>query len=316
MASSAFESLIGQPQAVELLSQAVARQQVAPAYLFVGPSGVGRKLTARLFLDLLLKTSTAFSRERKAAQANHPDLLWVEPTYQHQGKSLTAQALLDKGIALPKNRPQVRLEQIREITRFLSQSPLESSRLLVVIEGAQTMGESAANGLLKTLEEPRNGTLILIAQTLEVLLPTIVSRCQRIPFRCLSADELQRVLLDQGQQDLLADPQLLAMAQGRPGLAMRHWTRLQSMPVDILQAVQTPPQSAQACLDLAKQIEKALDAEAQVWLLDYLLQLYWSAFGQTALLEPLEKAKSYLASYVQPQLVWEMTLLRLADSWR
>ena len=316
MASPAFQSLIGQPQAVELLTQAVARQQVAPAYLFVGPPGVGRKLAARLFLDLLLKTSTASTQISKAAQANHPDLLWVEPTYQHQGKALTAKALLERGIALPKNRPQIRLEQIREITRFLSQSPLESSRLLVVIEGAQTMAESAANGLLKTLEEPGHGTLILLAHTLEVLLPTIVSRCQRIPFRCLSADELQQVLREQGQQALLAYPQLLAMAQGSPGLAMRHWDRLQAMPPDILQAVQSPPQSSQACLELAKQIDKGLDAEAQVWLLDYLLQLYWSAFEQAALLEPLEKAKSYLASYVQSQLVWEMTLLRLADSRR
>jgi DNA polymerase III subunit delta' len=309
MASSAFQSLLGQSQAVELLERAVECDRIAPAYLFVGPEGVGRKLAARLFLEILLRDPTA--SQRPSTQDNHPDLLWVEPTYTHQGKAMTAKTLLEKGIALPKSRPQVRLEQVREITRFLSQSPIEASRLLVVIDGAQTMGESAANGLLKTLEEPGHGTLILIAQTLDTLLPTIVSRCQRIPFHCLSHTDLNNVLHRLGLDDLLAYPQLLAMAQGSPGLAIQYWEKLQTVPAEVLEAVQSPPRSCRACLELAKQIEKALDVEAQVWLLDYLQQHYWLTQGQAALITPLEKAKTYLASYVQPQLVWETTLLQL-----
>jgi DNA polymerase III subunit delta' len=311
MVSPAFEPLLGQSQAVELLNRAVECDRIATAYLFVGPEGVGRKLAARLFLDVLLRNPSA--ARHPSTQDNHPDLLWVEPTYTHQGKAMTAKTLLEKGIALPKSRPQVRLEQIREITRFLSQSPIESSRLLVVIDGAQTMGESAANGLLKTLEEPGHGTLILIAQTLDTLLPTIVSRCQRIPFHCLNRTDLHRVLRQLAPEEILDHPQLLGMAQGSPGLAIQHWEKLQTIPAEILHAVQSPPQSCRTCLELAKQIDKALDAESQIWLLDYLQQQYWSTNGQAALLTPLEMAKTYLASYVQPQLVWEMTFLQMMD---
>jgi DNA polymerase-3 subunit delta' len=308
MVSAGFSTLVGQAQAVELLTQAIERDRIAPAYLFVGPEGVGRKRAAHAFLDALLAQSVNFNRQQQTE--NHPDILWVEPTYQHQGKAMTATALLEKGIALPKGRPQVRLEQVRDIARFLSQAPMEASRLLVIIDGAQTMGEAAANGLLKTLEEPGHGTLILLAPRAEALLPTIVSRCQRIPFVRLSAADLQRVLQQAGHDELLNSPQILRMAQGSPGLALQYWDKCQTIPSEILQGCQSLSQSPRQCLELAQQITKALDLESQSWLLDYLQQYYW-ARGLSAPITPLEQAKTYLNSYVQPQLVWEVTLLKL-----
>ncbi len=307
---SAFSPLVEQTQAIELLTQAIERDRIAPAYLFAGPDGVGRKLAARLFLDALLQQQAG--HRRRQLQNNHPDILWVEPTYQHQGKAMSAAALTEKGVALPKGRPQVRLEQVRDIARFLSQAPLESSRLLVIVEGAQTMGEAAANGLLKTLEEPGHGTLILIAPNLESLLPTIVSRCQRVPFYGLSAAGLATVLERLGLTELLSDRPILAMAQGSPGRAAQYWEKLQTIPTEILDAFQSPPKAATDCLALARQVDKALDLETQLWLLDYLQQRYW-AMGDVIALKPLEKAKTYLTQYVQPQLVWEVTLLQLAN---
>ncbi|MGB8698193.1 MAG: DNA polymerase III subunit delta' [Thermosynechococcaceae cyanobacterium] len=310
MVSAAFASLVGQPQAVELLSQAIRRDRIAPAYLFVGPDGVGRSLAAQLFLAALLSASGVGDQGRSRLE-NHPDILRVEPTYQHQGKLMTAATLKEKGIALPKSRPQVRLEQIRDITHFLSQRPMEASRLLVVIEEAQTMGEAAANGLLKTLEEPGHGTLILLATSVETLLPTIVSRCQRIPFYRLSTDHFRIVLQQMGREDLLSHTELIGMAQGSPGHALDDWEKLQTVPPEVLQACLTPPSSAKACLDLARQIDKGLDVESQLWLLDYLQQRYWLYYRHLAFLQPLEAAKKYLTHYVQPQLVWEVTLLNL-----
>jgi DNA polymerase III subunit delta' len=309
--SAAFHDLVEQTQAVELLTQAIERDRIAPAYLFVGPGGVGRKRAARLFLDVLLQKVASTERHQSSPE-NHPDILWVEPTYQHQGKAFTAAVLTEKGIALPKSRPQVRLEQIRDITRFLSQAPLEAPRLLVVLDEAQTMGESAANGLLKTLEEPGHGTLILIAPSVDVLLPTIVSRCQRIPFRRLSTDGLNNVLGRLGRQEILAHRPLLTMAQGSPGRAIQYWDRLQSIPAEVLDLCKIPPTTPHACLTAAREIDRALELESQLWLLDYLQQQYW-ALGLTTSLEPLEQAKTYLIQYVQPQLVWEVTLLRLAN---
>jgi DNA polymerase III subunit delta' len=309
MVSEAFRGIVGQPQAIELLTQAIERDHLAPAYLFVGPEGVGRKRTAQAFLAALMH-STSVHPHRQTE--NHPDILWVEPTYQHQGKVMTAAMLTEKGIALPKGRPQVRLEQVRDIARFLSQSPLESSRLLVIIEGAQTMAEPAANGLLKTLEEPGQGTLILLAPTVDALLPTIVSRCQKIPFLRLSHTHLHQVLQQASYAELLQDPQLLNMAQGSPGLAIRHWQQCQAIPSEILQQCQSLPQTPRECLTLAQTIAKGMAMDSQHWLLDYLQQRCW-AQGWTAPLTPLEKAKTYLDNYVQPQLVWEVTLLQVSQ---
>jgi DNA polymerase III subunit delta' len=62
-------------------------------------------------------------------------------------------------------------------------------------------------------------------------------------------------------------------------------------------------------LTLAKQIAKTLEGETQLWLLDYLQQEYFQAGATIALLQRLEAAKAMLKSYVQPQLVWEVTLM-------
>ena len=310
MVSSSFSILVGQPQAVTLLTQAIERDRIAPAYLFVGPPGVGRSLAARAFLELLLSQDG----HPHCQLDNHPDLLWVEPTYSQQGKLITVSEMVARDEPPPRARPQVRLAQIRQLARFLSQTPLEASQLLAVIDQAETMGEAAANGLLKTLEEPGNATLILIAPSTESLLPTLVSRCQRIPFYRLSHDHLQQVLTHLGQEYILDDPHLLAMAQGSPGAAITSWTQRQSIPPGLLQSCQQRLQSPRSCLELARQIEQALDLEAQLWLINYLQQTYWQQYGQAHLLQTLETARQYLGHYAQPRLVWEVTLLALYET--
>ena len=309
MVSTPFSTLVGQTQAVMLLTQAIQQDRIAPAYLFVGPPGVGRRLAAREFLALLIAHTGSPGRHLD----NHPDLLWVEPTYRHQGKLITVSALAAQGETPPRARPQVRLAQIRQMTRFLSQTPLEASRLLAVIDQAETMAEAAANGLLKTLEEPGNATLVLLAPTTEALLPTLVSRCQRIPFYRLSHTHMAQVLTQADQAHLLQEPQILAMAQGSPGAAIAHWEQQQAMPTDLLQACCQLPQSPRACLALARQIEQALDLEAQLWLIDYLQQDYWQRYQRSHLLQTLEQAKQALGHYAQPRLVWEVTLLSLYE---
>ncbi len=185
-----FEQLVGQPQVVALLEAAIARDRVAPAYLFAGATGVGKALAAVCFLQILLGETT----ERRIAQRNHPDLLWVEPTYLDKGKRLTAAAAEVAGVK-KRAAPIVRLEQIREVTQFLSRPPLEADRSVVVIEAAESMPEAAANALLKTLEEPGPATIILLAPNVEMLLPTLVSRCQRIPFYRLALAAMTQVLV-------------------------------------------------------------------------------------------------------------------------
>jgi DNA polymerase III subunit delta' len=310
MVSESFADIIGQSQAIELLNQATHLNRIAPAYLFVGAAGVGRKLVARAFLRALLNAELGQSSELKSLD-NHPDITWVEPTYNHQGKFLTAGELQSQGIELPKSRPQVRLEQVRGITRFLSQSPMELSRLMVVIEEAETMGEAAANGLLKTLEEPGRGMLILLATSKDRLLSTIISRCQPIPFQRLSPGQMQEVLAKSGRTDILAQPVILQMAQGSPGAALQLMERLALLPDELAllwqQSLQTPKQ----CLEMAQRIDKSLNVEMQIWLLDYLQQEFWGKGGDSQVLKAFESAKKQLWAYVQPRLVWEVTLLKL-----
>lgn len=303
-----FSSLIGQPSAIELLTQAHLRNRIAPAYLFAGAHGIGKRLAATGFVKMLLNSPS------HANLRNHPDLLWVEPTYLHQNRRYTAAEADAEGIKR-KSAAIVRLDQIREITQFLSRPPLQAARSVVVIDEAETMPEAAANALLKTLEEPGRATLILIAPSVDSLLPTLVSRSQRIPFYRLSQADVVKVLTQTGHSEILAQPQILDLAQGSPGDAVEQWTKLQGIPEELLLQVIRKPVTLPDALRLAKQIVKTLDMESQIWLIDYLQQIWWkSETASPLLLKQLEQAKAYLKAFVQPQLVWEVTLMTGLES--
>ncbi|MEM9805399.1 MAG: DNA polymerase III subunit delta', partial [Cyanobacteria bacterium P01_D01_bin.56] len=306
-----FAHIVGQSQAIELLVQAVVKQRIAPGYLFVGPAGVGRSLVATAFTNVLLGDgqSSASNLLRRIESRNHPDLLWVEPTYLHQGKLLTVAEAQEAGLKR-RGRPQVRLEQVRDIARFLSRPPLEAPQSVVVIEAAELIAEAAANGLLKTLEEPGKATLILIAPDQQTLLPTLISRCQTIPFRRLSPTDLAQVLAQTGHSDILDVPEVLGLAQGSPGSAIASWHQLQTIPSELLEQITQPIQDIRQALTLARQITQTLEPESQLWLLEYLQQSRWQQ-GQAQGMEQLELARKQLLRYVQPRLVWEVTLMKL-----
>lgn len=306
-----FVHIIGQTQAVELLVQAIVRQRLAPGYLFVGPQGVGRSLVAHTFAEMLLHGGQESSEnlKRRIQSRNHPDLLWVEPTYLHQGNLLTVAEAQAAGIKR-RGRPQVRLEQIRNIARFLSRPPLEADRAVVVIEAAELIAEAAANGLLKTLEEPGTATVILIAPDQQALLPTLISRCQTIPFRRLSPTDLAQVLTQTGHQEILDYPEIMGLAQGSPGSAIASYQQLQTIPSELLQQISQPISNIRNALELGRQIAQTLEPESQLWLLDYLQQSRWQK-GHSQGMEQLELARKQLLRYVQPRLVWEVTLMNL-----
>ncbi len=293
--------IIGQPQAIALLEAAIAKERIAPAYLFSGPEGVGRALTARWFARLVL------SLPETRSLANHPDFLWVEPTYQHKGQLLTEKAAEAEGLKR-KSPPQIRLEQVRDIAQFLSRPPLQASRSLVVVERSQTMAEGAANALLKTLEEPGRATIILIAPSAESLLPTLVSRCQKIPFYRLSMAQIKQILQQTGNEIICDRPEILSMSQGSPGNAIVAWEQLQAIPETLLSQLSSPPTSLRQALTLAKEIARELDSPQQLWLIDYLQQIYWQNNRDRDAIDRLERARKYLRRFVQPRLVWEVTL--------
>ncbi len=315
--SQFFRHIVGQSQAVNLLTAAMTKSRIAPAYLFAGASGVGRALTALAFAQCLLGDRKSGHR---ISDGNHPDILWVEPTYLDKGKMLTVKEAEAAGLKR-KTLPQIRLEQIREIAEFVSRPPLESERSLVVIDEAQTMTEAPANALLKTLEEPRHATIILIAPDGASVLPTLVSRCQKIPFVRLNQAQMEQILTDLGYENLPAE--ILALGQGSVGNAITAYEQFQAIPAGMLQAVRQIPATPRQALTLARDITQSLEVETQLWLLDYLQVYFWQQFtNQTddaqsngmqiqTVLEILENAHRLIGRYVQPKLVWEVSLLRL-----
>lgn len=196
----AFEAVRGQPAAVELLSRAVHSGRVAHAYAFVGPSGVGRKLTALAFAQALLCLDGGCGRCRACARVSagtHPDCRLTLPDGQ-----------------------AIKIDQVRELERLAHLTAYEGGRKVFIVDEAERMTPPAAHALLKTLEEPPSGTvLVLILPQVRALPATILSRCQLVRFSPLPFDEAAALLMERG----VAEPQSRVLAracQGRIGWAL------------------------------------------------------------------------------------------------
>jgi DNA polymerase-3 subunit delta' len=276
-----FGDLEGHTLAVRLLRAGLESGRLAPAYLFAGPDGVGRRLAARRFLEGVLRGGSADPLvRRRLAEGNLADLLWLEPTYMH---------------------------------------PIESPRPLVVIEAAEAMAEGAANALLKTLEEPGDGLLILISSAPERLLVTIRSRCQWIPFPPLTAAQMETVLSRGGEASpdpdggARRDPEgLLALAGGSPGALLAHRRQWQRLPEGLADRLEQRSSNPLEALELAREISEHLDGEQQLWLLGWWQTTLWRRERHPRPVARLEVLRKHLLSHVQPRLAWEVTLLDLA----
>ena len=174
--------IIGHQQIVEQLQRTVASNRIAGAYLFVGPTGVGKETVARYFAQLIFCQQDAQPPIvcgtclacRKVDSGNHPDLQFVRP----EGSLL-------------------RIGQIRELQKQIVYEPLEASRKVYILTDVERMNAEAENCLLKTLEEPpASSVLILLTSNIQVLLPTTRSRCQILQFHPMPTQELTAVLTD------------------------------------------------------------------------------------------------------------------------
>ncbi len=322
MTAPLFADLLGQAQAVQLLQAALEQQRLAPAYLFAGPDGVGRRLAARRFLEgVLAGTAGSAAIRRRLEDGNHPDLLWVEPTYSDKGQLIPASKAEEAGVSR-RTPPQLRLEQIREVSRFLARRPVEAPGCLVVLEGVEAMAEGAANALLKTLEEPGDGLLLLIAAAPERLLGTIRSRCQQIPFARLAPELVAQVLAGLPAHDPAEQatsqasrpdpPELAELAAGSPGALLHHRRQWQQLPEGLAERLLQLSSDPLSALELARDLTEALDGEQQLWLIDWWQIALWRRQADPVPLKRLERLRLQLRSFVQPRLAWEVALLELA----
>lgn len=159
-----FAQVLGHERQKDVLRRALAGGRLAHAYLFAGPEGVGKRLMALAVARVLFCSEGtgcgSCAACRKLDHRNHPDLHVLEA----DGSS-------------------IKIEQVRAIQHELSLRPAEGRRKVCLIESAELMTTAAANALLKTLEEPRGDTLlILLTSQPQRLLETIRSRCQLLRF--------------------------------------------------------------------------------------------------------------------------------------
>jgi DNA polymerase-3 subunit delta' len=152
-----FASVPEQPEAKRLLEAALA-EGPAHAYLLHGPAGVGKRTAAFALAAALL------GDERRVEARLHPDLYVLEPLGE-----------------------MIRIDDVRALRHDLHMRPFEAERRVYLVLDAQRMNEDAADALLKDLEEPPPyAVIVLVASELGSLPPTILSRCQLVPFRRLS----------------------------------------------------------------------------------------------------------------------------------
>ncbi len=312
-----FKDIHGQDLAIQILNSTISKGHFSPAYLFSGPEGVGRKKTAKVFIESILdKNINRESTKRKIENNNHPDLLWIEPSYMVQGKSISQEKAKSENISI-KSPSQIRLSQIKEIIEFLSKKPLESERNIVIIEDIEKMNESASNALLKTLEEPSTGLFILITQRPEKLLSTIRSRCQIVPFKRLNNNEVNKIIQKINVIENINEiprekiQELISFSDGSPG---RYLTNIQYW-LDISSALEQNTEIKLTnkidVLKLAKDITDELNIEQQLWFINFQQNIMWEKENNSNMVVRLEELRKQLLTYVQPRLAWEITLLEI-----
>ena len=196
-------SIVGHEQTLAFLERTVTQGRPAHGYLFTGREGIGKRLVAKQFACMLncLRPGDdpdgSCSACRRIEAEQHPDFLMEKP---------------DRGM--------IRIERVRNIRSFFQYAPVEGSFRVCVIDGAHTMNRSAQNGLLKTLEEPPPGrVLILLSSKPSLLLPTVRSRCRRIRFGPIPLEPLAALLVSRGVAPEKA-PILAAMSAGSVSRAL------------------------------------------------------------------------------------------------
>jgi DNA polymerase-3 subunit delta' len=190
----AFVNLKGQEAAISFLVNSLVKNRLAPAYLFLGPGGVGKGLAAKNFAKALnCENASPLPCDscqvcKKIDRLIHPDVTWIGP---------------DKSGA-------IKIEQIRQLQRIISLRPYEARKKISIIQDAQNLTEEACASLLKTLEEPPGDCLLILTCTNRESLPfTILSRCQMVLFKPLAREVVEEILtnnfnLNQKQARILA----------------------------------------------------------------------------------------------------------------
>ncbi len=201
-----FKDVMGHERPIHLLQGAIAQEKVVNSYLFSGNEGIGKTLVALQFAKALNCLEGENRTDgcdrclscRKIDRHLHPDVSLIEP----EGQTL-------------------KVEQVREMLRGLAYRPYEGRRRVFILTAADRMRPDMANTLLKTLEEPPLHTvIILLANSLRWILPTILSRCRSIRFNPLPSHLVSDWLTKEKGIEKSEAHLLASLSEGSPGKAL------------------------------------------------------------------------------------------------
>jgi DNA polymerase-3 subunit delta' len=201
-----FSQILGQERPKRFLKQVLSRQKMPHAYLFTGIPGVGKTSTA-MALTMALNCRDAIDGDgcgrcppcRQMIGRNFPDFLSIRPDGQN-----------------------IKIRQIRDLNRELRFAPVLGRYRISVIHQAERMTTEAANSFLKTLEEPPPANILILNATEPLdLLPTIVSRCQKVPFQPLPIQGMTRWLVTEKGLDEAVATVLSRISSGSLGRAIK-----------------------------------------------------------------------------------------------
>lgn len=205
-------NIVGHKATQKSLCELFESGRMPHALLFHGPQGIGKRLVAEVFARRLLCGAEP--------QANTEELSFNEEHLVFP--QIEANSCPDFHILEPlEGKKSISVDQVRSMLKKLALS--SDGERVVIIDAAEQMGTSAANALLKTLEEPGQGVhLVLVCHNLSKLLPTIVSRCRQFRFSPLEQSQVQDILADLYEDKNASEiGELTKLCNGCPGDAER-----------------------------------------------------------------------------------------------
>ena len=205
--------LLGQAEAERQFLHAFNTGRPAHAWLITGRKGIGKATLAFRLARTILSGDAPDAHDpevplfRRVAAGGHADLLVVERAVDEKSG---------------RRRAEITVDDVRGVREFLSKTPAEGGWRVVIIDSADQMNTNAANAVLKILEEPPSrAMLLLLAHNPGRLLPTIISRCRRLPAKPLGEDDLAELLARLRPEMSLEDRQILVqIADGSIGRAL------------------------------------------------------------------------------------------------
>lgn len=199
--------IVGHQKQWQFLKKSAELKKIPHGILFCGPEKVGKKTLAIEFAKLLNCSLSEFAKKpcqicrdcQDIQKIVHPDLILIEPSVGKEG---------------------IQISQIRDLILKLSLRSYSSLYKIAIIDRVHLMTQEAQSCFLKLLEEPKgNAVLILITEYPEMLLPTIISRIQKLKFSPVEKSEIENYIVSRGVSPEKAS-KLASIAFGRPGLAI------------------------------------------------------------------------------------------------